>query len=113
KTLDGIVTSWNMGAERTFGYTADEIIGKPIGVLIPQDRVEEESQIIERVKQGEHVTHFETVRRRKDRKDIHIALTICPIEDVAGTIICFFFNDTATTEKKALEAQLRQSQKME
>ena len=113
KTLDGIVTSWNMGAERTFGYTADEVIGKPIGILIPQDRVEEESQIIERVKQGEHVTHFETVRRRKDGKDIHIALTISPIEDGAGTIIGFSKIARDVTEKKALEAQLRQSQKME
>jgi PAS domain S-box-containing protein len=113
KTLDGIVTSWNMGAERTFGYTADEIIGKPIGTLIPQDRVEEESQIIERVKQGEHVTHFETVRRRKDGKDIHIALTISPIEDGAGTIIGFSKIARDVTEKKVLEAQLRQSQKME
>ena len=65
KTLDGIVTSWNRAAERTFGYTPDEAIGKPIGFLIPQDRPDEESQMIERVNQGEHVTHFETVRRRK------------------------------------------------
>ena len=70
KTLDGIVTSWNKAAERIFGYTADEVIGKPIGFLIPQDRVDEESQIIERVKLGEPVTHFETVRRRKDGKEI-------------------------------------------
>lgn len=113
KTLDGIVTSWNMGAERTFGFTADEVIGKPIGILLPQDRVEEESQILERVKQGEHVTHFETVRRRKDGKDIHIALTISPIEDGAGTIIGFSEIARDITEHKSLEAQLRQSQKME
>jgi PAS domain S-box-containing protein len=113
KTLDGVVTSWNMGAERTFGYTADEVIGKPIGFLLPQDRVEEESQIIERVKQGEHVTHFETVRRRKDGKDIHIALTISPIEDGAGTIIGFSKIARDITDQKSLEAQLRQSQKME
>ena len=113
KTLDGIVTSWNMGAERTFGFTADEVIGKPIEILLPQDRVEEESQILERVKQGEHVTHFETVRRRKDGKDIHIALTISPIEDGAGTIIGFSKIARDITEHKSLEAQLRQSQKME
>ena len=113
KTLEGIVTSWNKGAERTFGYTADEVIGKPIGFLIPQDRVEEESQIIERVKQGEHVTHFETVRRRKDGKDINIALTISPIEDGAGMIIGFSEIARDITEQKSLEAQLRQSQKME
>ena len=113
KTLDGIVTSWNRGAERTFGYTADEAIGKPSGLLIPQDRLDEESQIIERVKQGEHVTHFETVRRKKDGKDINIALTISPIEDGAGTIIGFSKIARDITEQKSLEAQLRQSQKME
>ena len=113
KTLDGIVTSWNKGAERTFGYTADEVIGKPIGFLLPQERVEEESLIIERVKQGEHVTHFETVRRRKDGKDIHIALTISSIEDGAGMIIGFSKIARDITEQKSLEAQLRQSQKME
>jgi two-component system cell cycle sensor histidine kinase/response regulator CckA len=113
KTLDGIVTSWNRAAERTFGYTADEAIGKPIGFLIPQDRPDEESQIIERVKQGEHVTHFETVRRRKDGKEINIALTVSPIEDGAGTIIGFSKIARDITEQKGLEAQLRQSQKME
>ena len=113
KTLDGIVTSWNRGAERTFGYTADEAIGKPIGLLIPQDRLDEESQIIERVKQGEHVTHFETVWRKKDGKEINIALTISPIEDGAGTIIGFSKIARDITEQKGLEAQLRQSQKME
>jgi PAS domain S-box-containing protein len=113
KTLDGVVTSWNRAAERTFGYTADEAIGKPIGFLIPQDRLEEESQLIERVKQGEHVTHFETVRRRKDGKEINIALTISPIEDGAGTIIGFSKIARDITEQKGLEAQLRQSQKME
>jgi PAS domain S-box-containing protein len=113
KTLEGILTSWNMGAERTFGYTADEAIGKPIGFLIPQDRLDEESQIIERVKQGERVTHFETVRRRKDGKEINIALTISPIKDGTGTIIGFSKIARDITEQKGLEAQLRQSQKME
>jgi two-component system, cell cycle sensor histidine kinase and response regulator CckA len=113
KTLDGIVTSWNMGAERTFGYTAADAIGKPIGFLIPQDRVDEEAQIVERMKQGERVSHFETVRRRKDGKEINIALTISPIEDAAGTIIGFSKIARDITEKKTLEAQLRQSQKMD
>jgi two-component system cell cycle sensor histidine kinase/response regulator CckA len=113
KTLDGIVTSWNRGAERTFGYTADEAIGKPIGLLVPQDRLDEESQIIERVKQGEHVSHFETVRRRKDRKEINIALTISPIKDGEGRAMGFSEIARDITEQKSLEAQLRQSQKME
>jgi len=113
KTLDGIVTSWNRGAERTFGYTADEAIGKPIGLLIPHDRLDEESQIIERVKQGEHVTHFETVRRRKDGTELNIALTISPIKDGEGRAMGFSEIARDITEQKGLEAQLRQSQKME
>ncbi len=112
-TLEGIVTSWNGGAERTFGYTADETIGQPIGLLIPQDRLDEEAQIIVRVTQGERVTHFETVRRRKDGKDITIALTISPIKDGAGTLIGISKIARDITEQKGLEAQLRQSQKME
>ncbi len=113
KTLDGIVTSWNRGAERTFGYTADEVIGKLIGLLIPQDRFDEESQIIERVKQGEHVSHFETVRRRKDGTEINIALTISPIKDGEGRAMGFSEIARDITEQKSLEAQLRQAQKME
>jgi two-component system cell cycle sensor histidine kinase/response regulator CckA len=113
KTLDGIVTTWNRGAERTFGYTADEVIGKSIGLLIPQDRVEEESQIIERVKQGEHVSHFETVRRRKDGTELNIALTISSIQDGEGRVMGFSEIARDITEHKSLEAQLRQSQKME
>jgi PAS domain S-box-containing protein len=113
KTLEGIVTSWNRAAERTFGYTADEAIEKTLGFLIPQDRLEEESQIIERVKQGETVSHFETVRRRKDGKEINIALTISPIKDGEGTIIGFSKIARDITEQKCLEAKLRQSQKME
>jgi two-component system cell cycle sensor histidine kinase/response regulator CckA len=113
KTLDGIVMSWNRAAERMFGYTPEEAIGKPIGLLIPQDHPDEESQISARVKRGEHVTHFETVRRRKDGKEINIALTISPIEDGAGMIIGFSKIARDITEQKALEAQLRQSQKME
>ena len=112
-TLDGIVSSWNLAAERTFGYTADEAIGKPIGFLIPQDRLDEEAQIMARVTQGEGVSHFETVRRRKDGKDIHIALTISPIKDGAGTLIGFSKIARDITEHKSLEAQFRQSQKME
>jgi PAS domain S-box-containing protein len=113
KTLEGIVTSWNKAAERTFGYTADEAIGKPIGCLIPQDRLNEESQLAERVKQGEHVSHFETARRRKDGKEINIALTISPIKDGEGRVMGFSEIARDITEQKSLEAQLRQSQKME
>ncbi|HKO31401.1 MAG TPA: PAS domain S-box protein [Nitrospiraceae bacterium] len=113
RSLEGIVTSWNRGAERTFGFTADEIIDKPIMLLIPDDRLDEESQILERITRGEHVTHFETVRRRKDGKDINVALTISAIKDGAGTIIGYSKIARDITDQKSLEAQLRQSQKME
>ncbi|MBI3355930.1 MAG: PAS domain S-box protein [Nitrospirae bacterium] len=112
-TLDGIVMTWNRGAERVFGYTRDEALGKSIRYFTPQDRRDEETQIIERVKQGEHLTHFETVRRRKDGKDINIALTISPMKDGAGTMIGFSTIARDITEQKRLETQLRQSQKME
>jgi PAS domain S-box-containing protein len=104
-TLEGTVTSWNRAAERTFGYTADEVIGKPIGILIPSDRLEEQAQILEQVKQGAHVNHFETVRRRKDGKELNIALTISPIKDGAGMLIGFSKIARDITEQKGLEAQ--------
>src|SRR5580698_1791552 len=86
KSLDGIITSWNAGAQRIFGYSADEVIGKPITVLIPQDLWHEETEILERLRSGERVDHFETTRVRKDGSIIAISLTISPIRDTAGTI---------------------------
>jgi PAS domain S-box-containing protein len=87
KTLDGIVTSWNKGAERLYGYTAEEIIDKPIIILLPPGRLDEEPQIIGRVRSGERIEHLETVRRHKDGRDIHVSLTISPIKDATGKII--------------------------
>jgi PAS domain S-box-containing protein len=87
KTLGGIITSWNASAERTFGYTAEEALGRPITILIPPDRQDEESQIIESLRRGESVHHFETVRLRKDGREIHVSLAISPIKDTDGQII--------------------------
>jgi PAS domain S-box-containing protein len=88
KSLDGgIITSWNKSAERLFGYTAEEAIGQPITILIPQDRLEEEPEIVSRLKRGEHVDHFETVRKRKDGSLIDISLTISPVRDANGNIV--------------------------
>jgi PAS domain S-box-containing protein len=87
KTMDGIVTSWNRGAEALFGYHASEAIGKPITMLIPDDRLEEEPRILARLQAGQKVDHFETVRRRKDGSLIDISLTISPIRDREGAII--------------------------
>jgi PAS domain S-box-containing protein len=87
KTLDGIITSWNSGAERIFGYTADEIVGKPVTILIPPDHIDEEPQILARIKAGERIDHYETVRVSKDGKLIEISLTVSPIKDADGKII--------------------------
>jgi PAS domain S-box-containing protein len=87
KDLNGTITSWNRAAERIFGYTADEIVGRPVTVLIPRDRLDEEPRIIERLKRGERVDHFETVRVRKDGTKIDLSLTISPIKDRDGTVV--------------------------
>jgi PAS domain S-box-containing protein len=87
KTLDGIITSWNKGAERIFGYTADEVIGKPILILIPHDHHNEEPEILRRIRAGERVEHYETVRARKDGSLVDISLTISPIKKPDGKII--------------------------
>jgi len=87
KRLDGIITDWNAGAERIFGYAPDEIIGKSVLTLIPADRRAEEDEIIGKLKQGERLEHFETVRQRKDGSLIHISLTVSPIRAANGSII--------------------------
>src|SRR6202042_2110069 len=87
KDLNGIITSWNHGAERIFGYTSDETIGKPVTILIPADRSDEEPSILERIRRGERIDHFETVRRRKDGSLVDISLTISPIRNSRGKIV--------------------------
>ncbi|NGO51041.1 PAS domain S-box protein [Allomesorhizobium camelthorni] len=87
KDLGGIIRSWNKGAERLFGYTARETIGKPITMLIPEDRQNEEPGIIERIRKGERVDHYETVRLRKDGSKVSISLTVSPIKDSTGRVI--------------------------
>jgi PAS domain S-box-containing protein len=88
KDLDGIVTSWNKSAERMFGYTAAEAVGKPVAtLLIPPERLDEEPNILRRLRRGERVDHFETVRRRKDGTRMDISLTISPVRDGDGKII--------------------------
>ena len=87
KSLDGTITSWNKGAEHVFGYTAEEIIGKHITTLMTPDRYEEEQSILQRLRRGERLEPFETIRRRKDGSLIHVSVTISPIKNVEGRII--------------------------
>ena len=87
KTLDGVVTSWNRAAEETFGYAADEIIGQHIEILFPPDRLAEEDMIVARLNRGERVDHHETVRRRKDGRDIQVSLSVSPIYDDHGQVV--------------------------
>ena len=87
KTLDGVIRSWNRGAERLFDYTADEAIGQSITIIIPPDRLDEEPAILERLKQGERVEPFETVRIRKDGTRLNISLTISPLRDPQGRVV--------------------------
>src|SRR5262249_14934160 len=87
KNLDGIITSWNKGAERVFGYTGEEAIGRPITIVIPQDRQDEERTILTRIRRGERIDHFETIRQRKHGSLIAVSLTISPIKDIAGKVV--------------------------
>jgi PAS domain S-box-containing protein len=87
KDLSGIIKSWNRGAEQIFGYKAEEVIGKPVTILIPADHIDEEPNILERIRRGERISHYETVRVRKDGTPLSISLTVSPIRDSSGKIV--------------------------
>jgi PAS domain S-box-containing protein len=87
KNLDGIITSWNVSAERIFGYTPQEAIGEHVTLIIPPERHAEESDILDRLRRGERVDHFHTVRRRKDGSLLDVSLTISPVRDSSGRVI--------------------------
>jgi PAS domain S-box-containing protein len=110
KTLDGIITSWNTGAERLFGYTASEAVGQHISLLIPLNRRDEETVIIDRIKRGERIEHFDTVRVRKDKAPLDISLTISPVRDASGKIIGASKIARDITERKRIERELRESE---
>lgn len=113
KDLDGKVVTWNRGAEKVFGYSAAEIVGQSIRILIPPDRSHEEDDILKQIEGGETVEHFETERLRKDGRIVHLSLTISPIRDAAGAVVGASKIARDITNAKKMQRQLRQSEKME
>jgi PAS domain S-box-containing protein len=105
KNLQGIVSSWNAGAERMFGYTAREMIGRPILTIIPPDRHHEEAMILDRVGRGELVENYETIRRRKDGSMLPVSVTVSPVKDARGTIIGASKIARDITERRRAEEQ--------
>ena len=87
KNLEGVIQSWNAGAERLFGYSADEVIGKSITILLPSPKLDEELRILSRIRRGEPVEHYETIRRRKDGSLVDISLTVSPVRDASGRVV--------------------------
>ena len=111
KTLRGTITSWNRGAERLYGWSAQEIVGKPLGMLVPEERSGEEWQILDAIFAGKSVDHYETQRLRKDGSVIDVSLTVSPIRDNEGKIVAAASIARDITERKRLDKELRESQR--
>jgi PAS domain S-box-containing protein len=106
KNLDGVIISWNGGAERIFGYPAKEAIGQPITILIPQDRHDEERTILTRIRRGERIDHFETIRRHKNGSLLFVSLTVSPVKDAEGRIVGASKIARDITEQKRNQEQI-------
>ena len=112
KTLFGTITSWNHSAERIYGYKAEEVIGRPISLLLPPDRPNEVNQILARLRRGEHIEHFQTRRVTKDGRILDVSLTISPIRDELGKVIGASTIARDVTDVKAAEQALRNAEKL-
>jgi PAS domain S-box-containing protein len=110
KNLEGVITSWNQGAERIFGFTAAEAVGKSITMIIPKERLDEETGILRRLKKGERIDHFETVRLRKDGTKLDISITVSPVKDRTGRITGASKVARDITEKKQLDRAMRENE---
>jgi PAS domain S-box-containing protein len=106
KNLDGIIASWNTGAERIFGYTVAEAVGQPITIVIPANRQSEEREILTRIRRGERIDHYETVRQRKDGSLIVVSLTVSPVKNAEGQIIGASKIARDITEEKRSQEQI-------
>jgi PAS domain S-box-containing protein len=110
KTLQGIILSWNAGAQRLFGWTASEAVGRSIGIIIPPGRQDEEVEFLQRVRRGERIEHFETVRRHKDGRDIVISLSLSPVLDATGRIVGASKVARDITAKRSAENTMRKQE---
>jgi|SRR5271157_568309 len=108
KTLDGHIVSWNRGAERIYGYSAEEIVGSPISILLPPSSQDEVPQILDRIRRGERVDHFETVRVRKSGEKVDVSLSVAPIKDASGKLVGASTVARDITEQKRLREALTQ-----
>jgi len=111
KTLDGTILSWNRGAERIYGYSAAEMVGRPVSVLVPPNKPDEVPAILEKVKRGERVSHFETTRVRKDGEVIDLSLNVSPIRDASGQIIGASTTARDITQQKRMREALAERAK--
>jgi PAS domain S-box-containing protein len=111
KNLDGVIQTWNRGAERIFGYTADEVVGRPVTMLMPPERYDEEPGILARLRSGESIDHYQTVRRRKDGSLIDVSLTVSPVLDKAGNVVAASKIARDITAQKRAEAALRDNER--
>src|SRR5262249_36775966 len=112
KDLNGIVTSWNKSAERLFGYTAEEIIGKPITLVIPPELHSDEAMILGKIRRDERIDHFETIRVTKSGEKIEVSLTISPVKDANGNVIGAAKIVRDITENKKIERALRTTERL-
>ena len=110
KTLEGIITSWNKGAEGIYGYSAEETVGQPISMLVPSERPDEVPEILKKVRRGEKVEHYETVRLTKDGRRLYISLTVSPIKDSEGNVVGGSTIARDVTERKEAEERLRRAE---
>src|ERR687886_551467 len=110
KTLEGTITDWNRGAQKIYGYSAEEVVGKPINILVPPDRPDEIPKIMEKLRRGESINHYETVRVTKDGRRLDISLTISPIREPSGNIVGASTIARDITESKRAEEALKQSE---
>ncbi|HSE86751.1 MAG TPA: CHASE domain-containing protein [Candidatus Binatia bacterium] len=111
-TMEGVIISWNKGAEIIYGYSVEEVKGRPISILIPSDRLDEPARLRERIKQGEHVAQYETIRVRKGGAQVHVSLTLSPMKDATSKITAVATIAHNITERKRAESELQRLQQL-